>query len=67
MDFTFSDTALLEPVFTSDPYYDLFDGGYIAPKELLADPVQAQKVIDAVNVVRAFLDQAEEAGVIEVG
>ena len=52
-------------VSSSEPHYDLFDGGYIKPEELLADPEQAKKVNDAVRTIQAFFDQAEAEGVLE--
>lgn len=54
-----------EPVFTQDPWYDLSDGGYIDPEDLLSDPAQAQKLNDAVALIQSFFRQAEAAEVIE--
>lgn len=56
-----------EPVFTSEPHYDLLDGGYIDPDELLEDPADAEHVKAAIETVKRFLDEAESAGVLEVG
>lgn len=64
---TFSFNQLDEPVFTTDLFYDLFDGGYIKPEELLSDKKQAEAVIDAVHTIKSFLEQAENVGVIEIG
>lgn len=55
-----------EPVFTSETYYDLFDGGYIQPYELL-EPEDATRVMNAVRLVQQFLDEAEEAELLEIG
>lgn len=48
-----------------DFYYDLFDGGYIKPEELLDDPAHAENVRRAIRVIQKFeqllLDAAEEA------
>ena len=41
MIFNFKDAK--EPIFTEDPYYDLFLGGYIKPGELLSDKKQAEQ------------------------
>lgn len=44
-----------------DWWYDLADGGYIKPEELLVDPEDAKKVLEAVKVVKAFQDAYEKA------
>lgn len=54
-----------EPVWTDDPWYDLTDGGYIRPEELLIDEEQIKKVQESVDILSAFLQQAYEKGVIE--
>lgn len=54
-------------VCSSEPYYDIFDGGYICPFSLLEDEQEARKVQDAINLVELFLSQAESAGVVEIG
>lgn len=56
----------VEPLFTTDLYYDLFDGGYIKPSELL-EPEDADKVNDAIKIIEQFLDKAEANGAIEIG
>ena len=56
-----------ELVFTNEPHYDLFDGGYIKPEELLENPSEAKEVNEAIVLVRQFLDEAENAGVLEIG
>ena len=58
--------SLEDPVCTSDPYYDLTDGGYINPEMLLEDAAQAEKVIAAAQLIQQFFEEAEEAGVIEL-
>lgn len=55
-----------EPVVSSDLYYDLFDGGYIKPEEMLKDKEDVKKVNDAIEVIRNFLTEAEGKGAIEV-
>ena len=55
-----------EPVFTSEPHYDLMVGGYIKPEDLL-EADDAAKVNEALKLVNQFMDEAEEAGLIEVG
>lgn len=54
-----------EPVRSDDPWYDLTDGGYIRPEELLIDEEQIKKVQESVDILSAFLQQAYEKGVIE--
>ncbi len=61
MDFKFKKTK----VETSDAYYDLFEGGYIKPEKMLLDAEQATVVNNAIEVVKNFLDQASDAGVLE--
>ncbi len=55
-----------EPVFSSEPHYDLFDGGYISPAKLL-EPDDAKRVNDAVALVAQFLDEAEAEELLEIG
>ena len=64
MIFNFKDAK--EPIFTEDPYFVLFLGGYIKPGEFLSDKKQAEQVEQAIDVVKAFLKQAESVGVIEI-
>jgi hypothetical protein len=45
---------------SSDPYYDLFDGGYIKPEEMLVNPNEIAMVKNAIKIVKQFLDEAEE-------
>jgi len=51
----------VDPVFTSEDLYDLFDGGYIDPKYLLEEP-DASIVVDAIEVIKQFLEEAAELG-----
>ena len=55
----------LDTVHTSDPYYDLFEGGYIDPSVMLKDKTQAQSVEEALQLLADFLEQAEEEGLLE--
>jgi len=61
--FEFNDDA--DVVVSDDPFYDLFDGGYIKPSEMLPDPKQIEQVELAMGVIQRFLDQAEEHGALE--
>lgn len=56
-----------EPVFTTDPYYDLFEGGYVVPEELLEDPEDAKRVRAAMKVLEDFWSHATDSGAVEVG
>lgn len=55
-----------EPVVSSDLYYDLFEGGYLEPKNLLKDKKDVKAVEDAIALVKKYLEEAQEAGSIEV-
>lgn len=55
----------LEPIHTSDTWYDLFTGGYFKPSKLLKNKEEAKAVEDAMKLVEQFVDEAIEAGVIE--
>ena len=55
-----------EPVFTDDPYYDLTDGGYINPEELLENKEDADKVNEAIRLVEQFLQEAQDQGALEM-
>lgn len=55
-----------EPVYSSDPLFDLFDSGYIQPEELLANVEDIDEVNEAIEIIRQFLDEAVSAGVLEV-
>jgi hypothetical protein len=54
-----------EPVYYSDFWYDLTDGGYIKPEALLKDKGEARAVREAIELLQRFGDEAEEAGVID--
>lgn len=59
----FKDTE--EPVVTDDPYYDLFEGGYIKPDQLLEEE-DAAELRQAIKLVQKFLRQAELKGCLVV-
>ena len=50
---------------SDDYYYDLFDGGYIKPMEMLETQEQIDIVDNAVAIIESFLAAAEEAGKLE--
>ena len=45
---------------TSEPYYDLFEGGYIKPAEILEDEKDIEKVREAIAIISEFLDSCEK-------
>lgn len=55
-----------EFVATDDPYYDLFDGGYIDPHAMLEDAAVADEVCAAMQLIRDFIAAGEESGHLEV-
>jgi len=45
----------LEPVGSSDGFwYDITNGGYIRPKEIIANPKQLAAIEDAIRILREF-------------
>lgn len=56
-----------EPVYSSEEWYDLTDGGYIKPEELLVDPKQVEELQEAIRIVRNFLDEAIDKNLIILG
>lgn len=49
---------------TSDFWYDLFQGGYIKPEEILESPEDAKNVRQAINVLKKFYNSAEDKEII---
>lgn len=47
-------------VVTSDFYYDLFDGGYIVPEDLLEDKDDIELVKNAIEVLKDFRESLED-------
>lgn len=45
---------------TDDFWYDLTDGGYLDPKDMLEDPKDIHKVKDALAVLEEFKLSCEE-------
>lgn len=54
-----------EVTYTSEPWYDLAEGGYISPHDMLEDKEQADEVMAAVHLIMSFLGTAEEVGSLE--
>ena len=55
----------VDVVYSSELHYDLFDGGYIKPENMLENIDDADKVNAAIDLVRQFLSEAQEAGNLE--
>jgi hypothetical protein len=55
----------VEPIATDDFWYDLFEGGYIKPKEIIDDPSDLRILQNAISVVEEFRDQLEKQDLIE--
>lgn len=50
---------------TDDFWYDLTDGGYIKPEEILEDPKDVKKIKDAIEIINRWKFEMEEKGIIE--
>lgn len=50
---------------SSDIYYDLFEGGYIKPEEMLEDCLDLQNVRFAIQIIDEFLTKAKDKGLIK--
>ena len=59
--FTFVKEALEDVNVDSDLFYDLTDGGYIHPEELLEDKELAQSINDAGKLLKKFFHALTEA------
>lgn len=53
-------------IWTNDLYYDLFEGGYINPEDLLENKEEADKVKQAILTINEFLDGAIDKELIVV-
>jgi len=51
---------------TDDPYYDLFVGGYIKPRVMLDDSTQVEELLNAIKLVKQFLNEAEKLSILEI-
>jgi hypothetical protein len=56
-----------EPVFSTEPMYDIVHHGRLAPERLLSDPDDVARVQGAIKVVLDYLRDAERDGVLEIG
>ncbi len=53
----------IEPIYTSEFWYDLTDGGYINPKLILEED-DAKRVIDAIRIIKEFEEKAIKMGIV---
>jgi hypothetical protein len=49
---------------TDDFYYDLFDGGYIKPENLLKNQEDIDRLISAIATIKEFKEAAEDGDVL---
>jgi len=55
----------VEPVSSAGPVVDLFEGGYFEPEDFLADARDVKHVNDSIAVVEQYLQDLEDAELIE--
>ena len=55
-----------EPYYSSEPFYDLFCGGYISEVDMLADKEQVEELVRARLLIETFLREAQETGHLEI-
>lgn len=55
----------VDKIFSDDIYYDLFQGGYIRPENILDSPEEAQKVNDAIKVIEDFFNDLMADGILD--
>lgn len=56
----------VEPVFSTDFWYDLVDGGYIKPEDFLQSE-DAKKVVEAITLLHEFRTTLEINELLELG
>jgi len=59
--FKFKDGVKIE---TQDFWYDLTDGGYIKPEEVLNDTNDIEEVLSAIELLQQFRNAAEEQNIL---
>jgi hypothetical protein len=52
-------------IFTSDLWYDIFDGGYIKPEDILDNPDDMIRLQEAIDTLKEFRNAGENEKVIE--
>ena len=56
----------IEVIVSDDKWYDLFDGGYIKPEEILEDYADIQKVEKAIETIEEFYLALELSGKLQM-
>ena len=51
---------------TSEPWYDLFEGGYFPPQDFLEKEEDIKKVMDAMNTVERYRNTLEREELMEL-
>ena len=51
---TIMETLEIDTLYTTDFWYDLFEGGYIRPEKLLANPTDVENVKNAIKILEDF-------------
>lgn len=54
-----------QKIITNDFFYDLFDGGYIKPEDLLKNENDVETIKNAIKIIKEFRDLAEENDVLD--
>ena len=49
---------------SNDFWYDITDGGYVRPEEVLADPEQVTQIRGAIALLRSFETALESNGLL---
>jgi hypothetical protein len=52
-------------LYTDDFWYDLTDGGYIHPKDILEDQKDIDKINNALSLIERFKSECFHEGIIE--
>jgi hypothetical protein len=47
-------------IYSSEPWYDLTDGGYLKPEKMLVKAEDIKRVKDAVEIIQDFFKSCEE-------
>ena len=50
---------------TYDFFYDLTNGGYIKPNELLEDEKDIERINEAIETLTEFRDEMQDKGILE--
>lgn len=45
----------VEPIWSDEPHYDLFDGGYLNPEKFLENEKDIVKVREAIETIEEYL------------